>query len=91
MKRRTAWVLAAGVAAVALGAAAVGAVALVVRGGTPVGRLVAAAAGYLALDVDGRHARGAGRRASSGLFESRPPSIRGARRGRRPRGGGTRR
>ena len=34
MKKRTAWVLAAGVAALALGAAAVGAVALVLRGGS---------------------------------------------------------
>src|SRR5688572_2773139 len=34
MKKRTAWVLVAGVAAVALGAAAVGALALVLRGGS---------------------------------------------------------
>ena len=33
MKRRTAWVLVAGVAAVAIGAATVGALALLVRGG----------------------------------------------------------
>jgi protease-4 len=37
MKRRTAWVLAAGVAALAFGAAAVGAVALLMRGGAPGG------------------------------------------------------
>ena len=33
MKKRSAWVLAAGIAALALGAAAVGAVAVVLRGG----------------------------------------------------------
>ncbi len=75
MKRRTAWVLAAGVAAVALGAAAVGAVALVVRGGRAPGGW-SAAGRYLSLEVDGdmpeESASGL-----SGLFESRPPSIRG--------------
>src|SRR5512139_1588610 len=74
MKRRTAWVLAAGVTALALGAAAVGAVALVVRGGRP---SVAWSGGdqYLALDVWGEvpeePAGGLG-----ALFESRPPSLR---------------
>lgn len=74
MKRRTAWLLAAGVAAVALGAAVVGAVALLVRGGRT-SPAWAGGAGYLALDVSGdvpeEPASGL-----SGLFESRPPSIR---------------
>ena len=75
MKRRTAWVLAAGVAAVALGAAAVGAVAIVVRGGRPSAGW-SGGSRYLALDVDGdmpeEPSSGLG-----GLFGSRPPSIRG--------------
>jgi len=75
MKRRTAWVLAAGVAAVALGAAAVGAVAIVVRGGRPSAGW-AGGSRFLALDVDGdmpeEPPAGLG-----GLFGSRPPSIRG--------------
>jgi protease IV len=52
MKRRTAWILVAGVAAVSLGAAAVGAVALLLRsqsGGAP----VFASSTYLALDLGG--------------------------------------
>jgi protease-4 len=74
MKRRTAWLLAAGVAAVALGAAAVGAVALLVRGGRPaVGW--AGRGGYLALEVSGdvpeQPSSGL-----TGLFESRGPSVR---------------
>ena len=75
MKRRTAWILAAGVAAVALGAAAVGAVALVVRGGRPSAGWPGGSR-FLALDVDGdmpeEPSSGLG-----GLFGSRPPSIRG--------------
>lgn len=74
MKRRTAWVLAAGVAAVALGAAAVGAVALVVRGGrAPAG--LGGGSRYLALDVEGDMPEEPSS-GLSGLFESRPPSIR---------------
>ncbi len=76
MKKRTAWVLAAGVAALALGAAAVGALALVVRGG---GRPSVAWPGgaqvlslELAGDIPEEPASGL-----SGLFESRPPSLRG--------------
>lgn len=74
MRRRTAWVLAAGVAALALGAAAVGAVALVVRGGRPSAGWPGGS-GYLALDVDG----GLPEEPLSGLgtlFESRAPSVR---------------
>src|SRR3990170_738897 len=54
MTRKTAWLVAAGVAAVALGAAAVGAIALLVRGGG--GRSsgeVFAGGGYLAIDLEG--------------------------------------
>jgi protease-4 len=74
MKRRTAWVLAAGVAAVALGAAAVGAVALLVRGGGPAAGW-AGGSRYLALDVDGDMPEEPSS-GFSGLFESHPPSVR---------------
>jgi protease-4 len=74
MKRRTAWVLAAGVAAVAIGAAAVGAVALVVRGGRPSGGWPGGSR-YLALDVEGDMPEEPSS-GLSGIFESRPPSIR---------------
>lgn len=74
MKRRTAWIVAAGVAAVALGAAAVGAVALLVRGGRP-STAWAGGSGYLALDVNGDMPEEPSS-GLSGLFESRPPSIR---------------
>jgi protease-4 len=74
MKRRTAWLLAAGVAAVALGAAAVGAVALVVRGGRPSAGWPGGG-GYLALDVSGDMPEEPSSGLSS-LFESRPPSLR---------------
>jgi protease-4 len=74
MKRRTAWVLAAGVAAVALGAAAVGAVALLVRGGRPSTGWPGGSR-YLALDVDGDMPEEPSS-GFSGLFESRPPSVR---------------
>src|SRR5512137_140602 len=74
MKRRTAWFLAAGVTAVALGAAAVGAVALLVRGGRPsVGW--PGGSTYLALDVSGDMPEEP-TSGLSGLLESRPPSIR---------------
>jgi protease-4 len=74
MKRRTAWLLAAGVAAVALGAAAVGAVALLVRGGRP-GAGWAGGSGYLAVDVSGDMPEEPSS-GLSGLFENRAPSIR---------------
>ena len=74
MSRKTAWLVAAGVAAVALGAAAVGAVALLVRGG---GRPteVFAGGGYLALDLSGDMPEGPSPDGLA-LFENRPPSIR---------------
>jgi protease-4 len=74
MKRRTAWVLAAGVAAVSIGAAAVGAVALLLRGGRPT--VGWSGSSYLALDLDGalpeQPPSGLG-----GLLESPEPSLRG--------------
>jgi hypothetical protein len=74
MKRRTAWLLAAGVAAVALGAAAVGAVALLVRGGRPSAGWPGGAA-YLALDVSGDMPEEPSS-GLSGLLEARQPSMR---------------
>ena len=72
MKKRTAWVLAAGVAAVAIGAAAVGALALVLRGrGTP----ALGGSNYLVLNLAG----GIPEEPPSELapfFERRPPSLR---------------
>ena len=75
MSKRTAWVLVAGVAAVVVGAAAVGAVALLVRGGgrAPVGWTGSV---YLSVDVQG----GLPERPSSnwsGLFDTPRPSLRG--------------
>jgi protease-4 len=76
MKKRTAWVLAAGVVALALGAAAVGAIALVVRGGPGRSSLGwSGGAQYLELELEGTLAEEpAG--GIAGLFESRPPSLR---------------
>lgn len=74
MKKRTAWVLAAGVAALALGAAAVGAVAVVLRGGSR-SSLGWSGGQYLSLDLSGelpeQSATGL-----AGLLEARPPSLR---------------
>ena len=75
MTRKTAWLVAAGIAAVALGAAAVGAIALLVRGGG--GRSsgeVFAGGGYLAIDLEGDMPEGPA--PVQAFFESRPPSIR---------------
>jgi protease-4 len=74
MRKRTAWLLAAGVAAVALGGATVGAVALLVRGGRPGGGWPGGS-GYLALDVSGEIPEEPSSGLSS-LLESRPPSMR---------------
>jgi len=75
LSRRTAFVLAAGVTALALGAAAVGAVALLVRGHGRSSPGWSSGDQYLALDVGGEVAEepagGLG-----ALFESRPPSLR---------------
>jgi protease-4 len=74
MRKRTAWLLAAGVAAVALGAAAVGAVALVVRGSRSSAGWTGGSA-YLALDVSGEIPEEPSS-GLSGLLEARPPSMR---------------
>ncbi len=75
MKKRTAWVLAAAVAALALGAAVVGAVALAVRQGgrSPLGWSKGAMC--LSLDLDGEIPEEPSS-GLTGLFESRPPSLR---------------
>ncbi len=75
MSRRAAFVLAAGVTAVALGAAAVGALALLVRGHGRSAPGWSSGDQYLALDVGGEIAEEpAG--GFGALFESRPPSLR---------------
>jgi protease-4 len=74
MKRRSAWVLAAGMAALALGAAAVGAVALVVRGS---GRSSLGWSGrhYLSLELTGDLSEQPSS-GLAGLLETRAPSLR---------------
>ena len=75
MSRRTAWLVAASVAAVALGAAAVGAVALVVRaGGASRPGEVFSGGGYLAIELRGDMPEEPAPVAN--FFETRPPSIR---------------
>jgi protease-4 len=75
MSKRTALVLVAGLAAVALGAAAVGAVALLVRGGgqAPVGWTSTV---HLSLDVRGELSERPPQTWST-LFTTPPPSLRG--------------
>ena len=73
MTRRSAWILVAGVAALAFGAAAVGALALVLRGGTRGAGFGRDA--YLALDLSGDIPEQPP--TELGLFfESAPPSLR---------------
>jgi protease-4 len=74
MKKRTAWILVAGVAAVAIGAAAVGALALMLRGGTDSASW-AASGGYLSLNLRGEIPEQSPAELPS-LFERRPASIR---------------
>ncbi len=74
MRKRTAWVLAAAVTALALGAAAVGAVALLLRGSGS--RLALGATPYLALEVSGDLPEETSS-GFAGLFEDRAPSLRG--------------
>jgi len=76
VRRRTAWILAAAVAAVAVGAAAVGAVALLVRSGGRTAVSWGAGGAYLALDVDGALPEEAPS-GVGGLFEARSPSLPG--------------
>lgn len=71
MKRRTAWFLVAGVVALALGAAMVGAVALLLRGGAP---RIASGQNYLVLDVQGEIPETPAPDVPS-WFERRPPGL----------------
>jgi protease-4 len=73
MKKRTAWVLVACVAALAIGAAAVGALALVLRGGGGGPRLGGPT--YLALDLSGEIPESQPTDIGT-FFERRPPSLR---------------
>jgi protease IV len=74
VKRRTAWILVAGVAALALGAAAVGALALVLRGGAK-GATFGSKDAYLALDLSGDIPEQPASELGF-LFDSSPPSLR---------------
>jgi protease-4 len=75
MKRRTKWVLAAGVVAVALGAATVGGIALLLRGPSS-GRAVFNSAGnYLELRLEGEIPEAPSSDLNS-LFERHPTSLR---------------
>ena len=74
MKKRTAWVLVACVAALAIGAAAVGALALVLRGGSGGGPRLGGQA-YLTLDLTGEIPEDPPSDIGN-LFERRPPSLR---------------
>ena len=72
MKRRTAWILVAGVAAVAIGAAAVGGLALALRGrGTGW-----SANNYLYLDLQGEIPEEPPSSDLGAIFERQPPSLR---------------
>ena len=73
MKKRTAWVLAACVLAVTLGAAAVGALALLMRGGGGGPRL--SGTSYLALDLSGPVPEDAPTDLGN-FLERRPPTLR---------------
>lgn len=74
MKKRTAWVLVACVAALAIGAAAVGALALVLRGGGGGGPRLGGAT-YLTLDLSGEIPEDPPSDIGT-FFERRPPSLR---------------
>jgi protease IV len=75
VKKRTAWILIAAVAAVSLGAAAVGALALLLRG--PRARTVwTSSESYLALNLSGEIPEDPPASDLSRLLERRPPSLR---------------
>ena len=74
MKKRTAWVLAACVLAVTLGAAAVGALALLMRGGGGGGPRLSGTS-YLALDLSGPIPEDAPTDLGN-FLERRPPTLR---------------
>jgi protease-4 len=75
MKKRTAWILAASVLAVALGAAAVGALALVLRGSRTAAPSFASNS-YLGLTLSGEIPEAPPPSELGSLLESRPPSLR---------------
>jgi protease-4 len=75
MKRRTGWLLAAGVLAVALGAAGVGVLALLLRG-PAAGSGVFGGATYLEVHLAGEVPEAPSQDLGS-FFERRPPSLRG--------------
>ncbi len=76
MKRRTKWVLASAVAAVALGAAAVGALALLLRGPASGGGGLFGGRSYLDLEVGGELPETAPPADIGSLFERRPTPLR---------------
>jgi protease-4 len=75
VKKRTVWVLVAGVAALSLGAAAVGAVALLLRGRTPVAAF-SSGQSYLALSLAGEIPEEPPANELPAFLERRPPSLR---------------
>ena len=75
MKKRTAWILIAAVAAVSLGAAAVGAVALLLRGARPTVSF-SGSNSYLALNLSGEIPEEPPSSELPAFFERRPPSLR---------------
>lgn len=75
MKKRTAWILVAAVAAVSMGAAAVGVVALLLRGGGAPGPALSGRKSYLAVDLEGSIPEQPASDLGS-LFERRPPPLR---------------
>src|SRR5262245_40670589 len=75
MKRRTAWIVFAAVAAVALGAAVVGGLALALRGQGGGGGGLTSSRSYLVLDLGGEIPEHPPTEIGS-FFERRPPSLR---------------
>ena len=78
MKKRTAWILVAGVAAVAIGAAAVGALALMLRGagGGESASWSSSSEGYLYLNLRDEIPEQSPSGELPSFFEKRPPSLR---------------
>jgi protease-4 len=74
-KRRTVWIVFAGVAAIALGAAAVGGLALMLRGGGGGGSSFSRGDSYLLLELGGEIPEHPPTELGA-LFERRPPSLR---------------
>jgi protease-4 len=74
MKKRTAWILVAGVAAVSLGAAVVGGLALVLRGGLGPGTF--SGRNYLYVGIDGQIPEEPPPSELGSLFEKRPSTLR---------------